>query len=184
MWGKVLAIGAAVGLAVGGWYYKTHIALDSDLPADIKARVMNELATDDDPVKLEAFADTLQAYPKAQAALRKKAAGIRSHMLKANPVPSSGPSGGETAPSGNNTQNAGPEAGNAKQCPDGYGLDSSGNCVPFNTNSADGNIPIVRPGYGLVPTNGDPNSGSPNQGSLPTATPGSASGDNLGAVND
>ncbi len=174
MWGKILAISAAVGLAVGGWYYKTHIALDSDLPADIKARVMNELASDDDPVKLEAFADTLQAYPKAQAALRKKAAGIRS-------VPSSGPSGGETAPSGNNTQNAGPEAGNAKQCPDGYGLDSNGNCVPFNANTVDGNTsgsgsnPLGLPTY----TPNDPNSGS-----LPTATPGSASGDNLGAVND
>lgn len=90
--GGAVALGAAV-FGVTAWKHRNTVVLDANLPAATRDAVLKALRDEDDPVKLDALADTLAAYPLAQAALRAKAANIRTHMNQANPPsPSVSPS--------------------------------------------------------------------------------------------
>jgi len=89
----LLQIAAVVGIALGAtelysWYRnRTTYLLDSNLPAALAKQVVDALNNENDPVKLDALATQLAAYPLAAKLLRAKAAKIRTAQHKANPPP-------------------------------------------------------------------------------------------------
>ncbi len=177
MWGYIVAGGLFVGAVVTAVVIKNR-ALDDDMPPDLKNRVKDALAHETDPSKLEAMADTLSAYPKAQALLRAKAAKLRTAQHKVNPPPVP-PSGGQPVPKSQPTtagDNASASSGDTVVPAGGGGTPDSGG----STGAVSADPVPYNPPAPFNPTPGQ-------QGTNPNNDPqhvGVAEGDGMGSVHD